>query len=93
MTFWNDPARLFPKQSHRWVISFGQHDENNSSAAGGVVNANTTSRFFAKAVEKPSFEIKTTQVKYMHSHAFKTNDSIEEVSIMENILKKLQEEI
>lgn len=70
MTFWNDPARLFPKQSHRWVISFGQHDENNSSAAGGVVNANTTSRFFAKSVEKPSFDIKTTQVKYMHSHAF-----------------------
>lgn len=70
MTFWSDPARLFPKQSHRWVISFGQHDENNSSAAGGVVNANTTSRFFAKSVEKPSFDIKTTQVKYMHSHTF-----------------------
>jgi len=59
-TDWNDPSALTPKQSHRWVISFGQKNNLNSQ--------NYLPFYFAKSIERPSYSLKTIQAKYLYSH-------------------------
>lgn len=66
MAFWNDPSALTPKQSHRWVISFGNHNFDNQN----IFDVNQISAYFAKSVDKPSYEIGMQQAKYLYSHNF-----------------------
>ena len=61
MAFWSDPSSLFPKQSHRWVVSL----EHNASEASRRVP-----HYLAKSVDKPSYKIDTIQAKYLYSHTF-----------------------
>jgi len=67
MAFWNNPSELTPKQSHRWVISFGEHDiqKTDSSATRNIIPF-----YFAKSIDKPSYEIGIQQAKYLYSHTF-----------------------
>jgi hypothetical protein len=60
MAFWDNPSELTPKQSHRWVISFGQKNDLNSQ--------NHLPFYFAKSIERPSYSLKTIQAKYLYSH-------------------------
>jgi 23S rRNA pseudoU1915 N3-methylase RlmH len=77
MAFWNDPTNLIPKQKHRWVISFG--DRNNDvtdkrtkfNGAADSLDDNTMHVFLAKSVDRPSYTIKTVSAKYLYSHTFK----------------------
>lgn len=67
MAFWNDPSALTPKQSHRWVISFGTA---NSPAYQGTRKNNFLPYYFAKSVDIPSYELAIQQAKYLYSHTF-----------------------
>jgi hypothetical protein len=58
MTFWNNPSNLLPKRSFRWVISFS--DEQNKIL-----------QFFAKSVDRPSYEIGVQEAKLLYSHTFR----------------------
>lgn len=69
MAFWNDPANLLPKQAHRWVVSFGNNDIRNASQEDA--NKNYIPYYFAKSVDKPSYEIGIQEAKYLYSHTFK----------------------
>lgn len=66
MAFWDSKDALFPKQQHRWIISLDGHD----SAVRGDVNNNLLPSYVAKSVDKPTFSLKTQQVKYLYSHTF-----------------------
>lgn len=70
MTFWNDPSRVLLKQQHRWVISFGDKDYNSPESKIDPLTKNKIYNFFAKSVDKPSFDIKTTQARFGYSHTF-----------------------
>jgi len=73
MTFWNDPKSLVPKQQHRWVISFDQKDFsfNERTLIGEQEGAqNYIPYWFAKSVDKPSYELRSIQTKYLFSHTF-----------------------
>ena len=70
MTFWNDPSRVLLKQQHRWVISFGDKDFNSTESKTNPLLKNKIYNFFAKSVDKPSFDIKTTQARFAYSHTF-----------------------
>jgi len=70
MTFWNDPSRVLLKQQHRWVISFGDKDFNSTESKTNPLLKNKIYNFFAKSVDKPSFDIKTTQARFGYSHTF-----------------------
>lgn len=70
MTFWNDPSRVLLKQQHRWVISFGDKDFNSTESKTNPSLKNKIYNFFAKSVDKPSFDIKTTQARFGYSHTF-----------------------
>jgi outer membrane protein OmpA-like peptidoglycan-associated protein len=66
MSFWNDPrseARLTPKQSHRWVISYAEGLDGNLSDL-------TISPYFIKSIERPTYKIETQAAKYLYSHTF-----------------------
>jgi hypothetical protein len=67
MAFWNDPSELTPKQSHRWVISFGSND---SPAYQDSTKNNFLPYYFAKSVDLPSYELGIQQAKYLYSHTF-----------------------
>lgn len=53
MAFWNVPSDIVPKQSHKWVVKFGDKNELT---------------FLAKSVDRPSYTIGSTQAKYLYSH-------------------------
>lgn len=57
MSFWTNSNIIIPKQSHRWKILVGQNNQ---------VRNNLT--WFAKAVDRPSYQIKNVEVKYLYSH-------------------------
>lgn len=65
MAFWTNPSELFPKQSHRWVITYN----NMLSGKTSVLHQDRSlTYYFAKAVDKPSYEIGSVQAKYMYNH-------------------------
>lgn len=68
MAFWNDPTTLLPKQAHRWIISF---DKRNLTGNNQDVNTNLLSQYFAKSVDRPSYEVGVQEAKYLYSHTFK----------------------
>lgn len=55
MAFWSDPSELFPKQSHRWVVYLGSADDS-------------LPHYFAKSIDRPSYETGVVQTKYLYSH-------------------------
>lgn len=63
MPFWNNPTQLQPKRAFRWVISFLDMEEQ-----GGRVR---DFKFFAKSVEKPSYDVGVQEAKYLYSHTFR----------------------
>jgi hypothetical protein len=65
MAFWNSREELLPKQQHRWIVYLGLHNNNATSNSD-----NSLPYYFAKTVERPSFSLKTQQVKYLYSHTF-----------------------
>ncbi len=68
MAFWSNPSELLPKQSHRWVVSFNtQFPEVNSSGKRGDERL---PHYFAKSVERPSYDVGVVQAKYLYSHTF-----------------------
>lgn len=68
MAFWDTPSgSLTLKQQHRWVVSFGDSDYQQSDT--NPVK-NQIPFYFAKSVDQPSFSIKTVQAKYLFSHTF-----------------------
>ena len=68
MAFWSNPSELFPKQQHRWVVSFNtQFPERNSSGERGDERL---PHYFAKSVERPSYDAGVVQAKYLYSHTF-----------------------
>lgn len=68
MAFWNDPTTILPKQAHRWVISFGESD---LLSANTEPKTNAVSRYFAKSVERPSYELPVQDTKILYSHTIK----------------------
>ncbi len=64
MAFWDNPSDLLPKQQNRWIISFGKHDVTDAT------NINKLPFYFAKSVDRPSFDIGIIQAKYLYSHTF-----------------------
>jgi hypothetical protein len=79
MNFWNDPTRTLPKQKHRWVISLGQTIDYSAAfspegAASNFFNAkkfgfqNVIPKYWAKAVDRPTYSLKAVQAKYLYSH-------------------------
>jgi hypothetical protein len=67
MAFWNDPTRALPKQQHRWVVSFSEKNFTNSTREKG---GNFIPFWYAKSVDRPSYEIKTVQAKHLYSNTF-----------------------
>lgn len=67
MAFWNNPSELTPKQSHRWVISFGTA---NAPAYQFTTKNNSLPCYLAKSVDLPSYELGVQQAKYLYSHTF-----------------------
>ena len=68
MSFWNDPSALLPKQAHRWVISFGDHDLSEKTQDGD----NAINTFFAKSVDRPSYQ--TNIVNYLENYTYEIRD-------------------
>ena len=66
MTFWNNPSALLPKQQFRWIVSFDKHDYKSNKE----VQTNAIPYWFVKSVDKPSFEIKSIQLKHLYSDVF-----------------------
>jgi hypothetical protein len=66
--FWNDPSKLQPKQQHRWIVSFGNHDSSTAFVRSQQNIA--LPPHFIKSVDKPSFSNKIVQAKYLYSHTF-----------------------
>jgi hypothetical protein len=53
MAFWSSPDGITPKQSHKWIVQFGDKNELT---------------FLAKSVDRPSYTIGSTQGKLLYSH-------------------------
>jgi hypothetical protein len=59
MSFWSAAKERELKQKFRWYITMGGNNDK------------TIWRFYAKSVEIPSYDIKTTTAKLLYSHEFK----------------------
>jgi len=73
--FWNDPFVLFPKQQHRWVVTFENDSRFSSLPITSRITTDKKPRFyipphFIKSVDRPNFEIGSIQAKYLFSHTF-----------------------
>lgn len=69
MPFWNNPSEMTPKQSHRWIISFGDRNDDVTTESADR-QKNKISQYFAKSVDRPSYEIGVQTAKYLYSHSF-----------------------
>jgi hypothetical protein len=65
MAFWNDPSSIVPKRQYAWVVYFGSKSLNGIS-----VNDNKLFVGFVKQIAKPTYQVKTTQHKYLGLHEF-----------------------
>lgn len=71
--FWSDPSVLFPKQQHRWIISFGDTEVVNGKLQGYQTTGSIIPPHYIKSVERPNYDIGTIEAKFLYTHTINFN--------------------